>query len=643
MDAVERAAALREYAEQTAACTRCALAAGAHAGRLRRGKPERRSDVRRRGARLPRGPAGRPVRRAGRQAARQAARRDRAHARRRLRRERPEVPAAREPRPAAGGDRGLRAAPLPADRADPSRASSRRSATSRRSSSRAGRPGSRASTGRSRRSTLGGTHACCSTRSTTRPPRSTRRRCSRCSRRTSRAFPELLGARRSSPPVPVGRARGAGRRARSRQRSSSASSDAVQLRARSALGGGDGGGRRAARARARARATSSPSRASSAPARRRSSAAPAARSASTAPVTSPTFTIGHRYEGRVDVSHLDLYRFAGCRAAEWGDLEPYFDDAIVFVEWPEAGAGVAPASARRGHARARRADATHRRIETRRAEALLRRHRAMLDPRFRHGDRRRDERARRDGDVLGERASIARTLLEDVDALLRDADAEPRDLDALVVGTGPGSFTEHPDRPGDRARARARARRPGRRRLDARRARRRRAERAFPVIDARRREVFVPGPRVVAPDDLELEPGTFCVGEGAVRYRASCSSARARAFRRTTTSCTSRTPRLHASLARDVRAGRCGRADLRPRARREARSCMNDRAPPPRAARPRRDRGDRARVVPDAVVALDVRRASSRSRARSALGAFDPERRARRLPDSSRATSTPGT
>ncbi len=51
------------------------------------------------------------------------------------------------------------------------------------------------------------------------------------------------------------------------------------------------------------------------------------------PVTSPTFTIGHRYDG---VAHLDLYRFAGVSSAEWGDLEPYFDDAIVFVEWPEA-------------------------------------------------------------------------------------------------------------------------------------------------------------------------------------------------------------------------------------------------------------------------------------------------------------------
>jgi tRNA threonylcarbamoyladenosine biosynthesis protein TsaE len=60
-------------------------------------------------------------------------------------------------------------------------------------------------------------------------------------------------------------------------------------------------------------------------------------------VTSPTFTIGHRYRGDgVDVSHLDLYRFQGVSAAEWGDLEPYFDDAIVFVEWPEAGEGVLP-------------------------------------------------------------------------------------------------------------------------------------------------------------------------------------------------------------------------------------------------------------------------------------------------------------
>ena len=60
-------------------------------------------------------------------------------------------------------------------------------------------------------------------------------------------------------------------------------------------------------------------------------------------VTSPTYTIGHRYHGdRGEVSHLDLYRFEGVSPAEWGDLEPYFDDAIAFVEWPEAGEGVLP-------------------------------------------------------------------------------------------------------------------------------------------------------------------------------------------------------------------------------------------------------------------------------------------------------------
>jgi tRNA threonylcarbamoyladenosine biosynthesis protein TsaE len=60
------------------------------------------------------------------------------------------------------------------------------------------------------------------------------------------------------------------------------------------------------------------------------------------PVTSPTYTVGHRYRGRVPVSHLDLYRFHGLSAAEWGDLEPYFEDAVVFVEWPEAGASSLP-------------------------------------------------------------------------------------------------------------------------------------------------------------------------------------------------------------------------------------------------------------------------------------------------------------
>jgi tRNA threonylcarbamoyladenosine biosynthesis protein TsaE len=60
------------------------------------------------------------------------------------------------------------------------------------------------------------------------------------------------------------------------------------------------------------------------------------------PVTSPTYTVGHLYQGRVAVSHLDLYRFDGMADAEWGDLERYFENAVVFVEWPEAGSGFLP-------------------------------------------------------------------------------------------------------------------------------------------------------------------------------------------------------------------------------------------------------------------------------------------------------------
>ena len=60
------------------------------------------------------------------------------------------------------------------------------------------------------------------------------------------------------------------------------------------------------------------------------------------PVTSPTYTIGNRYRGDVDISHLDLYRFQSLDEAEWGNVEDYFVGAITFVEWPEVGGGFLP-------------------------------------------------------------------------------------------------------------------------------------------------------------------------------------------------------------------------------------------------------------------------------------------------------------
>jgi tRNA threonylcarbamoyladenosine biosynthesis protein TsaB len=128
-----------------------------------------------------------------------------------------------------------------------------------------------------------------------------------------------------------------------------------------------------------------------------------------------------------------------------------------------------------------------------------------------------------DGDeLLGERASRAQTLLEDVDALLRQAGAHPAEIGRLAVGIGPGSFTGvriglaaarglalslGVEGAGVSTLAALAAGAPG----------------AVPVIDAKRREIFTlldGEPAVLLPEDLVVEPRTVCVGDGAVRYRA---------------------------------------------------------------------------------------------------------------------------
>jgi tRNA threonylcarbamoyladenosine biosynthesis protein TsaE len=59
------------------------------------------------------------------------------------------------------------------------------------------------------------------------------------------------------------------------------------------------------------------------------------------PVTSPSFTIARRYDGRVPVSHLDLYRLGDLDDEDPALLaDELAPDRVAFVEWPEVGAPV---------------------------------------------------------------------------------------------------------------------------------------------------------------------------------------------------------------------------------------------------------------------------------------------------------------
>src|SRR5215217_7498419 len=55
------------------------------------------------------------------------------------------------------------------------------------------------------------------------------------------------------------------------------------------------------------------------------------------PVTSPTFTIGQTYCGRLPVSHLDLYRLADLGQEDPALLDDYVTSAsVAFIEWTGA-------------------------------------------------------------------------------------------------------------------------------------------------------------------------------------------------------------------------------------------------------------------------------------------------------------------
>jgi tRNA threonylcarbamoyladenosine biosynthesis protein TsaE len=83
------------------------------------------------------------------------------------------------------------------------------------------------------------------------------------------------------------------------------------------------------------------------------------------PVTSPTFVVGHAYEGRSGpVAHLDFYRLAGMGGEDPGLLDPFFGPAaIAFVEWPEHADGAWPPERVTHRVRLEHAGGDRRRIE----------------------------------------------------------------------------------------------------------------------------------------------------------------------------------------------------------------------------------------------------------------------------------------
>jgi tRNA threonylcarbamoyladenosine biosynthesis protein TsaB len=133
----------------------------------------------------------------------------------------------------------------------------------------------------------------------------------------------------------------------------------------------------------------------------------------------------------------------------------------------------------------------------------------------------------RDGDVLGERRSRAARILKDTEELLGEAGLEADDVDAIVVGTGPGSYTGlrmglvtartlaislNVPVAGVSTLAALAAGAPG----------------AVPAIDAKRQEVFTlaDGEPVCVPvSGLQVEPGRVYVGDAAVRYRDEIAGA----------------------------------------------------------------------------------------------------------------------
>ena len=324
---------------------------------------------------------------------------------------------------------------------------------------------------------------------------------------------------------------------------------------------------------ARPRATSCSSRASSAPGKTTFVRGGARALGVTEPVTSPTFTIGHRYHGtrgRLPPRSLPLRRVVGRRSGAISSRTS--TTRLVFVEWPEAGAGALPRAPPRVCARALGRRHPARSASTRPTRRCYKGSPVLILA----FDTATDVACSAlvdDGEVLGERVSVdAHAPRRCRRAAATGVRTRRRTSDAIVVGTGPGSFTS--TRMGlATARGLALAlERPvaGVSTLDALAAA---GERLYPVIDARRGEVFVPGPRAVAPERPRRSRPETSAWATAHAATAPCSR-RAAPVVAADDEPAAPSRRPGSTRARDrLRRGRARRARLRPAARR--------RVPPP--------------------------------------------------------------
>jgi len=52
-------------------------------------------------------------------------------------------------------------------------------------------------------------------------------------------------------------------------------------------------------------------------------------------VTSPTFTLANRYEGRLVLNHLDVYRMDGASESRDLGIDELLDDGVTIIEWAD--------------------------------------------------------------------------------------------------------------------------------------------------------------------------------------------------------------------------------------------------------------------------------------------------------------------